>query len=466
MRYVSTRGKSPEASFKEVLLRGLAPDGGLYLPTTWPQFNVNELRKVLGSDFSYQALASEIIYPFTKDSIDKDELSDLIHRAYGSFSAEDIVPMKCLNSKLWIAELFHGPTLAFKDIALQLVGELFENQLQKESENITIVGATSGDTGSAAIEACRDRESMEIFILHPHGRTSEVQRRQMTSVHSKNVFNIAIEGTFDDCQDLVKDMFADVDFSTRINMSAVNSINWARVMTQIVYYWWASMQITDNGIVNFCVPSGNFGNIFAGFSAHNMGLPVEKFIVASNHNDVLDRFFRNGEMELRDVAPTYSPSMDIQVSSNFERLLFEVFERDGLRVEQAFKALRSKGSLSVSGNILAGIQRKWASFKVSDSETLARIKKISEEYGYVVDPHTAVGIEAAERHAGVSQAPIISLATAHPSKFPDAVEEASGISPTLPSHLSDLYEREESYEILPNDEGAVKNYILAQRKGE
>ena len=241
MRYVSTRGKSPEASFSEVLLRGLAPDGGLYLPTTWPQFNVNELRKFLGGDFSYQALASEIIYPFTKDSIDKDELSELIHRAYDSFSAEDIVPMKCLNSKLWIAELFHGPTLAFKDIALQLVGELFENQLQKESENITIVGATSGDTGSAAIEACRDRENMEIFILHPHGRTSEVQRRQMTSVHSKNVFNIAIEGTFDDCQDLVKDMFADVDFSTRINMSAVNSINWARVMTQIVYYWWASM---------------------------------------------------------------------------------------------------------------------------------------------------------------------------------------------------------------------------------
>ena len=319
MRYVSTRGKSPEVSFKEVLLRGLAPDGGLYLPTSWPQFNVKELRKVLGDNFSYQALASEIIYPFTKDSLDKDELSELIHRAYDSFSAEDIVPMKRLNSKLWIGELFHGPTLAFKDIALQLVGELFENQLQKKSENITIVGATSGDTGSAAIEACRDRERMEIFILHPHGRTSEVQRRQMTSVHSENVFNIAIEGTFDDCQDLVKGMFADVDFSTRINMSAVNSINWARVMAQIVYYWWASMQTTDNGIVNFCVPSGNFGNIFAGFSAHNMGLPVERFIVASNRNDVLDRFFRNGEMELRDVAPTYSPSMDIQVSSNLER---------------------------------------------------------------------------------------------------------------------------------------------------
>lgn len=466
MRYVSTRGKSPEVSFKEVLLRGLAPDGGLYLPTSWPQFNVKELRKVLGDNFSYQALASEIIYPFTKDSLDKDELSELIHRAYDSFSAEDIVPMKRLNSKLWIGELFHGPTLAFKDIALQLVGELFENQLQKKSENITIVGATSGDTGSAAIEACRDRERMEIFILHPHGRTSEVQRRQMTSVHSENVFNIAIEGTFDDCQDLVKGMFADVDFSTRINMSAVNSINWARVMAQIVYYWWASMQITDNGVVNFCVPSGNFGNIFAGFSAHNMGLPVERFIVASNRNDVLDRFFRNGEMELRDVAPTYSPSMDIQVSSNFERLLFEVFERDGLLVEQAFKTLRSKGTLSVSDDILAGIQRKWASSRVTDQETLAMIKKITEEYDYVIDPHTAVGIEAAERHMTQLQAPIISLATAHPSKFPDAVEEASGFSPILPSHLSDLYERKESYEILPNDEVIVKSYILKQRNGE
>ena len=466
MRYVSTRGKSPEVSFQQVLLRGLAPDGGLYLPIEWPQFTVKELRAVLGDDFRYQALATEIIYPFVKDSLDKDELSALVHRSYGSFSAQDIVPMKRIDSKLWIAELYHGPTLAFKDIALQLVGELFENQLQKSSEKITIVGATSGDTGSAAIEACRDREGMEIFILHPHGRTSEVQRRQMTSIHSKNVFNIAIEGTFDDCQDLVKGMFADVDFSTRINMSAINSINWARVMAQIVYYWWTSMQTTESGTVNFCVPSGNFGNIFAGFGAHNMGLPVENFIVASNRNDVLDRFFRNGEMELREVAPTYSPSMDIQVSSNFERLLFEVFKRDGRLVEEAFKTLRSEGSLSVSADTLSEIQKKWASYKVTDQETLQMIEKISDECNYLIDPHTAVGVQAAERYMDVSQAPIISLATAHPSKFPDAVKEASGISPSLPDHLQDLYERKESYEILPNEESIVKNFILDQMRDQ
>jgi threonine synthase len=462
MRYISTRGNSPEANFKEVLLSGLAPDGGLYLPTAWPQFNVEELREILGDEYGYEDLASEIIWPFVEGSMEKHDLRRLLEKAYGSFSEENIVPLKHIRSKLWIAELFHGPTLAFKDIALQLVGELFEFQLQNDSERITIVGATSGDTGSAAIEACRDREAMEIFILHPHGRTSEVQRRQMTSVRSANVFNIAIEGTFDDCQDLVKAMFADIEFSERINMSAVNSINWARVMAQIVYYWWASMQVVDNGPVNFCVPSGNFGNIFAGYSAHNMGLPVEKFIVASNTNDVLDRFFRSGEMELRDVKPTFSPSMDIQISSNFERLLFEIYGRNGSLVEKVFHELRTARSLSVDEENLIEIQNKWLSQKVNDQETLETISKIADEFDYLIDPHTAVGLKTAESFMSELDAPTISLATAHPSKFPNAVEQASGISPSLPQHLSDLFEREESYEILPNDEQVVKNYILEQ----
>ncbi|MBT95128.1 MAG: threonine synthase [Acidimicrobiaceae bacterium] len=460
MRYISTRGKSPEVTFKEVLLSGLAPDGGLYLPTSWPQFSVDQLKGILGDDHSYKDLATEIIWPFVESSMEKHDLGRLVERAYDSFSADNIVPLKHIHSKLWIAELFHGPTLAFKDIALQLVGELFEFQLQNDSEKITIVGATSGDTGSAAIEACRDREAMEIFILHPYGRTSEVQRRQMTSVRSANVFNIAIEGTFDDCQDLVKAMFADVKFSNRINMSAVNSINWARVMAQIVYYWWASMQVTDSGPVNFCVPSGNFGNIFAGHSAHKMGLPVDKFIVASNTNDVLDRFFRSGEMELRDVKPTFSPSMDIQISSNFERLLFEVYGRNGSLVEKAFRELRTDLSLSVGEENLLEIQGKWLSRKVNDQETLETISKIADEFDYLIDPHTAVGLKTAESYMSELDAPIISLATAHPSKFPNAVEHASGITPSLPQQLSDLFEREESYEILPNDEQVVKAYIL------
>ena len=463
MRYISTRGKSPAVSFQDVLLRGLAPDGGLYLPDVWPQLRTKQLKSKLGNNPDYSSLAVEVIWPFVEGSMEKSDLSQLVARAYSSFNADDIVPLKRIRNDLWIAELFHGPTLAFKDIALQLVGELFQFQLQKNSEKITIVGATSGDTGSAAIEACRDRESMDIFILHPHGRTSEVQRMQMTSVTSKNVFNIAIQGNFDDCQDLVKAMFADEKFREQINMSAVNSINWARVMAQIVYYWWVSIQITDGKPVNFCVPSGNFGNVFAGYSAHLMGLPVERFLVASNTNDVLDRFFRTGQMQLRDVAPTFSPSMDIQISSNFERLLFEIFKRDGVRVEETLQKLRSSGIFSIGEEALKGLGEKWASSRVNDQETLETIAKVSNELGYLIDPHTAVGYLTADRYTKDLEHPVVTLATAHPSKFPDAVQQACGILPELPAHLDDLYERKEFYEILPNDEQIVKSYILEQR---
>ncbi|OUV78493.1 MAG: threonine synthase [Acidimicrobiaceae bacterium TMED130] len=463
MRYISTRGKSPAVSFQDVLLRGLAPDGGLYLPDVWPQLRIKQLKSKLGDNPDYSSLAVEVIWPFVEGSMEKSDLSQLVARAYSSFNADDIVPLKRIRNDLWIAELFHGPTLAFKDIALQLVGELFQFQLQESSEKITIVGATSGDTGSAAIEACRDRESMDIFILHPHGRTSEVQRRQMTSVTSKNVFNIAIQGNFDDCQDLVKAMFADEKFREQINMSAVNSINWARVMAQIVYYWWVSIRLTDGKPVNFCVPSGNFGNVFAGYGAHLMGLPVERFLVASNTNDVLDRFFRTGQMQLRDVAPTFSPSMDIQISSNFERLLFEIFERDGVRVEETLQKLRSSGIFSIGEEALKGLGEKWASSKVNDQETLETIAKVSNELSYLIDPHTAVGFLTADRYTEDLEHPVVSLATAHPSKFPDAVQQACGILPELPSHLDDLYERKEFYEILPNDEQIVKSYILEQR---
>ena len=460
MRYLSTRGEAPPVTFSEVLLKGLAPDGGLYLPTHWPKYEIADLKKSLGAQPTYTALAGEIIWPFVEDALNRDELDDLLEKTYASFASESIIPTKRITENLWLAELFHGPTLAFKDVALQLVGHLFDHQLRKSSERITIVGATSGDTGSAAIEACRDREAMDIVILHPHGKTSEVQRRQMTTVDSLNVHNVAIEGNFDDCQNLVKAMFRDDEFSQAINMSAVNSINWARVMAQIVYYWWTSIEVTGASKVKFCVPSGNFGNIFAGYGAHLTGLPVEKFIVASNSNDVLDRFFKTGEMEARTVAPTLSPSMDIQISSNFERLLFEILDRDGQRVQTLLEQFHNEGSLAVDASTLQELNIKWASSRVNDDETLEMIAAIYKETGELVDPHTAVGIAAAKHNNEDPDIPIICLATAHPSKFPEAVHTAIGIKPELPPHLDDLYERKEDYSVLPNSLEDVKEFIL------
>ena len=464
MRYLSTRGKAPPVTFSDVLLKGLAPDGGLYLPEQWPTFDISDLQKRSGSEPTYESVAGEIIWPFVEGTFSRKELNDLIERAYATFTSQRIVPTKNFTDNLWLAELFHGPTLAFKDIALQLVGQFFDNQLEKSSERITIVGATSGDTGSAAIEACRDRDAMDIIILHPHGKTSEVQRRQMTTVQASNVHNIAIEGNFDDCQNLVKAMFRDDAFNRSINMSAVNSINWARVMAQIVYYWWTAMEVANTTEVSFCVPSGNFGNVFAGYGAHLTGLPVNKFIVASNTNDVLDRFFTTGRMEAQTVAPTLSPSMDIQISSNFERLLFETLDRDGTEVESKFEEFRNEGFLAVDQLTLAQLKTKWASSRVNDDETLQTIASIYEETGELIDPHTAVGVAAAKQHIEDPNIPIICLATAHPSKFPEAVHAATGIKPELPPHLANLHQREEVFSVLPNNLEDVKEFILRKAR--
>ena len=458
MRYISTRGKSPAVYFQDVLLRGLAPDGGLYLPDVWPQLRTKQLKSKLGNNPDYSSLAVEVIWPFVEGSMEKSDLSQLVARAYSSFNADDIVPLKRIRNDLWIAELFHGPTLAFKDIALQLVGELFQFQLQKNSEKITIVGATSGDTGSAAIEACRDREAMDIFILHPHERTSEVQRMQMTSVTSKNVFNIAIQGNFDDCQDLVKAMFADEKFREQINMSAVNSINWARVMAQIVYYWWVSIQITDGKPVNFCVPSGNFGNVFAGYGAHLMGLPVERFLVASNTNDVLDRFFRTGQMQLRDVAPTFSPSMDIQISSNFERLLFESLDRDPEKLRNLFNELKENNGFRIGNDTLTYIRNDFKSGKASEEKVKDTISRIHKASNIILDPHTAVGFYASASELNFD-VPMVNLGTAHPAKFSKAVIDAIGFEPEIPDRLKNIINKKEKFTQLENNSEALISFI-------
>ncbi len=449
-------------SFSDVLLQGLAPDGGLYLPESWPQLHLEKLKNLVKKEKSYQVLASEIIWPFMAGMIKREDLDELVERAYASFNSEEIVPTKRINDSIWLAELFHGPTLAFKDIALQLVGQLFDYRLAKSSERITIVGATSGDTGSAAIEACRDRDAMDIVILHPHGKTSEIQRKQMTTVASSKVHNIAIEGNFDDCQNLVKAMFLDAEFSEKIKMSGVNSINWARVMAQIVYYWWVSINVANGEEVEFCVPSGNFGNVFAGFGAHQTGLPIRRFIVASNNNNVLDRFFRTGSMEARTVSPTLSPSMDIQISSNFERLLFEVLDRNGEKVNLLLSQFRESGLFTIDTRTLDDFKKKWTSSCVSDHKTLETIAYIYQETGELIDPHTAVGVTAAIEKQGETNCPVICLATAHPSKFPAAVQAATGIQAELPSNLEGLLEKAENFIVLRNDLNTVQEFILSK----
>ena len=456
MRYVSTRGSAPELEFADVLLTGLATDGGLYLPETWPQV-VADAR----TD-SYTNTAFDIMWPFVDGAVERDAFEALIIDAYSTFDRDDVVELVEVDSDLWLLELFHGPTLAFKDVALQLVGRLFDHELTNRSERVTIVGATSGDTGSAAIEACRDRDAIDIFILHPHGRVSDVQRRQMTTVDSSNVHNIAIEGTFDDCQDLVKAMFADSVFRNEVRLGAVNSINWARVMAQIVYYVVASARLGSvDRPVSFTVPTGNFGNVFAGWSARSMGLPVDRFGVASNCNDILTRFFGTGTMTIDEVVPTYSPSMDIQISSNLERLLFETHGRDGQRIAEAMTEFRDTGTMRLDEPHHALLGELWTGVRVDDEGTggvLETMAQIHDESGILLDPHSAVGLAAAKR-LGPGPSPMVCLATAHPAKFPDAVEKATGIRPELPARLGNIFERDEHYDVLPNDLEAIQAHV-------
>ena len=458
MNYISTRGEAPALAFDDVLLSGLARDGGLYMPETWPAFSPSEIAEF--KDLPYPELALRVMRPFVGDAISESALAGIIDQAYGNFDTPEIAPLKEIGDAEWLLELFHGPTLAFKDMAMQVLGPVFDHVLKARGEWITIIGATSGDTGSAAIEACRDRDAIEIFILHPQGRVTDVQRRQMTTVASPNVHNIAVEGTFDDCQALVKAMFNDRPFRDRLRLGAINSINWARIMAQIVYYFWAAAKLgAPETTVSFAVPTGNFGNVFAGYAARRLGLPVDRFVVGSNRNDILTRFFASGSMEKGEVHPTISPSMDIQVSSNFERLLFELEGRDGGRVASIMAGLGDSGRFTVGAGTLKAAQALFDGASFDDQETKAAIKAVFDATGQLVDPHTAVGIAAARARRRHPDRPMIALATAHPAKFPDAVEDATGVRPELPERLGNLLEMEERCVVLANDLSAVQAHV-------
>lgn len=458
MNYVSTRGAAGRRDFEQVLLAGLAPDGGLFVPETWPTFEPAFFERLAG--LGYEDAAVEIMLPFLGDSIDRAEFAGLVRAAYARFAHQAVTPMVQLDQQTWILELFHGPTLAFKDVALQLLGQLFDHTLARRNRRITVVGATSGDTGSAAIEACRDREAVDIFILYPAGRTSDVQRKQMTTVPSANVHAIAIEGHFDDCQALVKAMFADVPFRDGLSLAAVNSINWARILAQIVYYVVSAVALgAPRRPVAFAVPTGNFGNVYAAYAAHRMGLPISKLIVGTNSNDILARFFATAEMRKTAVVPTFSPSMDIQVSSNFERLLFEMEGRNADAVVARMAEFQAKGAFGVTKPAFAAASGLFAAAAADDQLTRQTIAETYRRTGIVLDPHSAVGLAAA-RQVEIDRAiPVVSLACAHPAKFPEVVTEATGVHPALPPHLADLFDREERIVTLPNDLATVQDYV-------
>jgi threonine synthase len=460
MHYVSTRGKAPVLDFAGVLLAGLAEDGGLYMPQTWPHFSPEDWRAMRG--LSYPDLAARVMAPFTGPSIPFETMKRICHEAYAGFGHAAVVPLVQLETHLFAQELFHGPTLAFKDLALQVLGRLFDHVLTERNTRVTIVGATSGDTGSAAIEACAGRDRIDIVILHPHGRTSPVQRKQMTTVLAPNVGNVAIEGTFDDCQDLVKALFADVPFRTEMNLSAVNSINWARIAAQIPYYVAAALALgAPDREVAFSVPTGNFGNILSAWAARRMGLPVPRLIVGSNSNDILTRFLESNDMSIAPVRPSLSPSMDIQISSNFERLLFELLDRDPAATAATMRGFRETGRMTVHDAVWHRMRTVFHGFRLDDAGTTAEIRRLHGTTGYLADPHTAIGIAAARAHPPAHGVPTVAMATAHPAKFPDAIEQAIGIRPTLPARLADLMERPERFVVLPCDLAAVEANVRA-----
>ena len=460
MNYVSTRGQAPVLDFAGALLAGLADDGGLYLPETWPHFAAADWRALRG--LPYPALVARVMQPFVGDSIPSATLEALCRTAYAGFNHPAVAPLIQLDTNLFVQELFHGPTLAFKDMALQLIGPLFDHVLTERDQRVTIVGATSGDTGSAAIEACAGRARVDIVILHPEGRTSEVQRRQMTSVQADNVSNIAIQGTFDDCQDLVKAMFADAPFRAELHLSAVNSINWARIAAQIPYYVAAALALgAPDREVAFAVPTGNFGNILAAWAARRMGLPVARLVAGSNRNDILTRFLDANDMSVRKVEPSLSPSMDIQVSSNFERLLFELLDRDGAATAATMRGFRETGRMDIPDAAWQRARLVFHGFRLDDTGTEAEIRRLHAATGYLADPHTAIGIAAARAHPAAPGVPMVAMATAHPAKFPEPVARATGIRPALPPALADLLDRPEHYVTLPNDLAAVEAQVRA-----
>ncbi|HDJ28946.1 MAG TPA: threonine synthase [Proteobacteria bacterium] len=464
MKYVSTRGGITPVNFTDAVMMGLATDGGLLLPETIPCFNKNDIERF--QDLTYQELAMTIFHPFVGNDIPLNELKNLIKQSYSSFNHPAVAPL-VKQEDLYILELFHGQTLAFKDIALQFLGNLFAWILAERQESLNILGATSGDTGSAAIYGVRGKDHINIFIIHPHGKVSHIQERQMTSVLDHNVFNIAVEGIFDDGQRIVKEIFSDLDFKHEFHLGAVNSINWARIMAQIVYYFSAYLQLPDSErkTVDIVVPSGNFGNIFAGYLAKRMGLPIRRLVLASNENNILNRFISTGVYQGSEVVPTWSPSMDIQVASNFERYWYYLHHGDPEAAMKSFAQLRETGAISISREQLLQVQKDFATGFATNDETLTTIADFYQQTGYILDPHTAVGVKVAQQlrlEEGINKSTSICLATAHPAKFPDAVHQAIGIYPPVPESLRDIDQRECRYEILPADTATVKDYIRSK----
>ena len=468
MDYVSTRGSAQNTGggpldFEGVTLAGLASDGGLYVPREWPRFTADQIAAMRG--LPYAELAAQVMQPFVGDSLTPERLRELCREAYGRFAHAAVTPLVQLDERQWLLELFHGPTLAFKDVALQLLGLLFEEFLGRGGGHLTIVGATSGDTGSAAIDAVAGREGVEIFMLHPKGRVSDVQRRPMTSVRAPNVHNIAIDGSFDDAQGHVKRMFGDPELTGRFRIGAVNSINWARLMAQVVYYFAAALQLgAPERRVAFSVPTGNFGDVFAGYVAHRMGLPVERLIVATNVNDILHRALAQGDYSAAGVTPTAAPSMDIQVSSNFERLLFDAGGRDGAALAAQMRGFEASKAMRLTNAQREGMAGLFTSARAEPADMTAAMRWAREAACETIDPHTAIGLHAARAADVAADVPIVTLATAHPAKFPDAVERATGQRPQLPARIGDLFAREERYDELPGDYAAVRAYVATRAK--
>ncbi len=461
MKYISTRGQGPALNFEEVLLTGLADDGGLYIPETLPSFSADEIAAMAGMD--YAELAFTIMRPFVADSIPEQDLRAMVNDCYKDFRHEGVAPLVQLGANEWVLELFHGPTLAFKDFALQMLGRLLDYILERQHRKVVIMGATSGDTGSAAIEGCRRCKNIDIFILHPHGRVSNVQRRQMTTVQGDNIHNVALEGNFDDCQAMVKASFADRSFLPEDrNLVAVNSINWARIMAQIVYYFYAGVALgAPARAVSFSVPTGNFGDIFAGYLAQGMGLPIEQLIIATNRNDVLHRIMTDGTYARTEIHHTLSPSMDISVSSNFERLLFDLYDRDGAAIADFMQRFQSE-DVALSETAMSRARALFDSQCVSDADTCQLIADVYEASEYMLDPHSAIGVKAARDCLRDPAIPVVTLATAHPAKFPDAIRQA-GVEeePALPHHMLDLFERQERYQVVANDLAAVHEFMAS-----
>jgi threonine synthase len=457
--HVSTRGEAPAIGFTDALLTGLAPDGGLFVPEAWSSLSQDTIRGFAGR--RYADVAKAVLAPLIGDEIPAADLDRMIEGSYANFRHRAVCPLTQLDDNLFVLELFHGPTLAFKDVAMQLLARLMDHTLKARGAHATIVGATSGDTGSAAVEAFRGLDQVDIFILYPHGRVSDVQRRQMTTVDAPNVHAIAVEGSFDDCQSAVKAMFGHARFREDLRLSGVNSINWARVAAQAVYYFTAAVALgSPYRPVSFSVPTGNFGDVLAGWVAKRMGLPIERFMIGTNANDILARALGSGTYELRGVQPTASPSMDIQISSNFERLLFEAYGRDGAAVRRLMGSLQQSGAFLIDAEPLHRIRKEFSAEAVDEATVAAEMRQTRRETGYVLDPHTAVGSRAARRLLEARpEIPVVALATAHPAKFPEAVERATGTRPELPPHLADLMSGRERFAVLPNDQAALEGFI-------